>query len=243
MTILRQSVAAAKRIADAPAVANPSKISGTLARLADMRIGQMTALRTTYDRIAPVYDLLDGPYERIWKRRLRTEAFAGLNGDILDAGAGTGCNIVAYPAEARMTAVDASGAMLRKARQRAARLGRTVDLRRMDLAALAFAPAAFDAVVATFVFMCIPEAVQAAALGELARVCRADGEIRLVDYCMSDRPVVRAGMRIMSPWLKLVFDGDYRTSTHEHFEGAGLVCVEERMLFGDVVKMSRLRRA
>ncbi len=202
----------------------------------------MTALPKTYDRIAPIYDLLDGPYERLWKRRLRLDVFRGLDGDILDAGAGTGCNVFAYPRGAHITAVDASAPMLEQARLRARRVGRAIDFRHMDLTNLRFVDATFDAVVATFVFMCIPERGQLPALRELARVCKSDGEIRLVDYCMSERPLVRAGMRVMSPWLRFAFDGTYRPRTEEYFETAGLFCVHERLLFGDVVKMTILRR-
>ena len=203
----------------------------------------MTAIRKTYDRIAPIYDLLDGPYEHMWKRKLRAEVFRGLSGAILDAGAGTGCNIVAYPAGARMTAVDASEPMLQQARRRAIRAGRAVQFECMDLASLGFADASFDAIVATFVFMCIPDEGQLPALRELSRVCRPGGEIRLVDYCMSQRPVVRAGMRVMSPWLKFAFAGTYRPRTDKYYAAAGLVRTQEKPLFGDVVKLTALRPA
>ncbi len=202
----------------------------------------MSALRKTYDRIAPIYDLLDGPYEKLWKGRLRTEVFRGLSGAILDAGAGTGCNIPAYPQHAHVTAVDASEPMLMKARQRAQRLGRRVEIRREDLSAMSFADESFDAVVATFVFMCIPEEAQLAALREIARVCRRGGEIRLVDYCMSEKPALRAGMRAMSPWLKFVFHGSYQSGVEKHVDAAGLVVVARNLLVGDVVKMTVLRR-
>ncbi|MDE2362003.1 MAG: class I SAM-dependent methyltransferase [Hyphomicrobiales bacterium] len=202
----------------------------------------MTAARKTYDRIAPIYDILDSPYELTWKRRLRARVFQGLAGDVLDAGAGTGCNIVAYPPSARVTAVDASGAMLAQARARAARLRRDVEFRRMDLAKLDLPNERFDAVVATFVFMCIPENAQLAALAELARVCRMNGEIRLVDYRLSDRPLVRAGMRVMSPWLKFAFAGTYAAGVDRHFDEVGLACVDQVALVGDIVTMSVLRR-
>ena len=203
----------------------------------------MSALKKTYDRIAPIYDLLDGPYERMWKSGLRADVFEGLNGEILDAGAGTGCNIIAYPSGARVTAIDDSEAMLDRARQRATRLGRTVEFCRGDLSCMQFADETFDAVVATFVFMCIPESAQLAALREVARVCKRGGEIRLVDYCMSQRPVVRAGMRIMSPWLKFMFHGSYQAATANYFDAAGLASESQRLLMGDVVKMTVLRRS
>lgn len=202
----------------------------------------MSQLQRTYDRIAPIYDLLDGPYERLWKRGLRTEVFHGIGREILDAGAGTGCNLFAYPRNARVTAVDASEPMLAKARVRAQRLGRDVAIQRMDLTCLDFADDSFDAVVATFVFMCIPERDQLAALRQLARVCRRTGEIRLVDYRMSERLAVRAGMRVMSPWLKFVFHGSYGSGTERFYADAGLAIDREKLLFGDVVKMTVLRR-
>ena len=97
------------------------------------------------------------------------------------------------------------------------------------------------AVVATFVFMCIPDHAQLAALRELGRVCRRDGEIRLVDYRMSQKPLVRVGMRVMAPWLKFTFAGTYDARTEAYFDAAGLKCVSESNLFGDVVKMHVLR--
>jgi ubiquinone/menaquinone biosynthesis C-methylase UbiE len=201
----------------------------------------MADARRTYDRIAPVYDILDGPYEKLWKRRLRAEVFRGLRGSVLDAGAGTGCNIAAYPPDARVTAVDASAPMLARARLRAARAGVPVEFRCSDLTNLDVPDASFDAVVATFVFMCMPHPVQRAALSELARVCKPGGEIRLVDYCLSQRPLVRAGMTIMSPWLKFTFAGTYQSETERHFEAAALECIEERLIFGDVVRLTILK--
>ncbi len=201
----------------------------------------MALAQKTYDRLAPIYDILDGPYERMWKGRLRAQIFAGLSGEILDAGVGTGCNIPAYPFNAQVSAVDASAAMLEQAKARAERLGRYVSFQRMDLANLGFPDQSFDAVVATFVFMCIPDHAQLAALRELGRVCRRDGEIRLVDYRMSQKPLVRVGMRVMAPWLKFTFAGTYDARTEAYFDAAGLKCVSESNLFGDVVKMHVLR--
>ena len=200
----------------------------------------MASAQLTYDRIAPVYDVLDGAYERMWKRRLRAEVFRGLSGDILDAGAGTGCNFVAYPRGARMTAIDASAPMLARARIRAERLDLDVELAAMDMTKLDLRDASFDAVVATFVFMCIPGPQQARCLAEVARVCRPGGQIRIVDYRMSQKPLVRIAMRAMSPWLRMTFAATYEPSTAQHFAAAGLRLIEERPLFGDVVTMSIL---
>jgi hypothetical protein len=45
-----------------------------------------------YQRIAPLYDLLDLPFERWRYRALRPLLFRGLKGHLLDAGIATGRN-------------------------------------------------------------------------------------------------------------------------------------------------------
>ena len=49
-----------------------------------------------YQRIAPVYDLLDLPFEYGRYRRIRRLLFQGLSGRLLDAGVGTGRNFPFY---------------------------------------------------------------------------------------------------------------------------------------------------
>jgi len=197
--------------------------------------------RKTYERIAFLYDLLDAPYEIGWKRALRRRMFEGLQGAILDAGVGTGCNFVAYPAGVKAFGCDASAAMLERARSRADRLGLMVELRCSDLTRLDWADATFDGIVSTFVFACIEDHEQLAALTELRRVCKPDGEIRIVDYRLSQRPLVRAKQKLMSKWLSGTFAASYTPTTENYFEAAGLEVIEEKFLRSDVLKMIRLR--
>jgi ubiquinone/menaquinone biosynthesis C-methylase UbiE len=197
--------------------------------------------RTTYERIAFAYDVLDAPYEILWKRALRRRVFEGLDGAILDAGVGTGCNFDAYPEGVRASGCDASAAMLERARARAEKLGQLVDLRRCDLTRLDWQDATFDGIVATFVFACIEDREQAAALAELRRVCKPGGEIRIVDYRLSSRPLVRARQKLMSAWLNGTFAATYTPTTESYFEQAGLEVIEETFLRSDVLKMIRLR--
>ncbi len=198
--------------------------------------------RQTYERIASIYDLLDAPYEIGWKRALRRRIFEGLSGAVLDAGCGTGCNFVAYPDGVTASGCDASAAMLERARARAEKLGLLVELRRSDLTRLDWPDNRFDAIVATFVFACIEDHEQAAALSELRRVCKPDGEIRIVDYRLSPRPLVRARQKVMSAWLNGTFAATYTPTTEKYFGEAGLEVIEEEFIRGDVLKMIRLRR-
>lgn len=197
--------------------------------------------RKTYERIASIYDLLDAPLELGWKRALRRRMFDGLTGDLLDAGCGTGCNFFAFPHNTRPAGCDASAAMLNKARARAAKLGVKVDIRRSDLTRLDWADNSFDAIVATFVFACIEDHEQLAALKEVARVCRPTGEIRIIDYRLSQRPFARIRQKMKSAWLNGTFAASYTPTTESHFEAAGLEVIEEKFLRSDVLKMIRLR--
>jgi len=197
--------------------------------------------RKTYERIASIYDLLDAPYEIGWKRALRRRMFEGLHGAVLDAGCGTGCNFVAYPQGVKASGCDASAAMLERARGRAEKLGLNVELRCSDLTRLDWPDGAFDGIVATFVFACIEDHEQAAALAELRRVCKPDGEIRIVDYRLSPRRLVRARQKLMSAWLNGTFAATYTPTTENYFDAAGLELVEEKYIRSDVLKMIRLR--
>lgn len=194
-----------------------------------------------YERIAPVYDLLDGFYEISWKARLRKHAFDGLTGRVLDAGAGTGCNIPFYPHEADVMAADLSPSMLARARRRADKHGRTVTFRETDLTATGLDDDSFDAAVATYVFCVIPEEVARGALMELARITKPGGTIRILDYCESQKPMVRAWTRVMSPWLNWAFAARYTARYEQHARDAGLVLEDSRHVMGDVVKLLTLR--
>lgn len=201
------------------------------------------AIRRTYDRIAPLYDLLDGVYERSWKRRLRAELFRHATGRILDAGVGTGCNMPFYPTASQVVGVDASGRMLARAAGRARALGRRVELRRMNLLSLAFPDASFDTAAITFVLLCLPDGLQAAALAELQRVVRPGGRILILDYQLSSRPGVRLWMRCLTPWLRWAFAARFDAAVQRHVAGAGLRIARRRTFMGDGVTLLVLERA
>lgn len=197
-----------------------------------------------YERIAPVYDLLDGFYEWSWKRRLRAELFAhALPGRLLDVGVGTGCNMPLYPKDAEVVGIDASPAMLARASARAAKLGRPVELRQMNLLELAFPDQSFDTVVATFVLLCLPDELQLPALRELARVTRPGGRILLLDYHRSSRTAVRWWMQLLSTWLRWAFAARFDPTTEQHLAEAGLRTLVHGHRMGDGVTLLVLEPA
>lgn len=191
----------------------------------------------TYDRIAPLYDLLDGIYEHSWKRHLRAELFQYAKGHILDVGVGTGCNIPFYPKDSKVIGVDMSERMLERARGRARELDCSITLQSMNLFSLDFPDNTFDTITVTFVLLCLPDELQEPALKELRRVTKPDGQILILDYQMSSKPGVRLWMRCLSPWLKWAFAGRFDTSTEKHVEDAGLSITRKKTFMGDGVTM------
>jgi ubiquinone/menaquinone biosynthesis C-methylase UbiE len=71
-----------------------------------------------YQRIAPLYDLLDLPFEYGRYRRIRRLLFQGLSGRLLEAGVGTGRNFPFYPPGGKVVGIDISPAMLARADRR-----------------------------------------------------------------------------------------------------------------------------
>ncbi len=198
--------------------------------------------RATYRRIAPFYDFLDGPFERGRYAQLRGGLFAGLEGRVLDAGVGTGRNIPHYPAHADVIGIDLSAAMLVRARRRRDACARDVPLAAMDVLGTGFADASFDAVVASFLFCVIGAGQQQAALVELGRIVRPGGEIRLLDYSLSKRPVRRFVMGLWAPWVRWAYGAGFDRETHRHVEPAGLVLAENRFLIDDILRYVVARR-
>jgi len=89
-----------------------------------------------------------------------------------------------------LTGLELSPAMLALARQRAAELGREVELRTGDAEALPFEEAQFDTVVCALALCGIPD--PAAAIGEMKRVLVPGGQLLLLDHIGSTWPPVYA---------------------------------------------------
>jgi ubiquinone/menaquinone biosynthesis C-methylase UbiE len=201
----------------------------------------MTTNAARYRRIAPVYDLLDLPFEYGRYRALRPLLFDGLAGRILDAGVGTGRNMPFYPAAASVVGLDSSAAMLARAERRARQAAAQVKLRKMDVTQLAFPDRYFDAAVASFLFCVLPEDQQRAALKELGRVVKPGGLIRLLEY-VRPRGTMRGILtRLWEPWMRWAYGAGFDRRTEQHIPGAGLEIVESRFVTDDLLKLITAR--
>ena len=201
----------------------------------------MSSLLARYQRIAPYYDFLDAPFERKRYSALRPLIFAGLGGRLLDAGVGTGRNCSYYPANAEVSAIDTSPAMLSRARQRCPTVAAAGRLFQMDVTAMRFPAHSFDAATATFLFCVLPDDLQVPALRELGRVVRPGGLIRLLEYVRPHHRLRRLITRLWQPWIAWAYGASFDRNTEARVPEAGLELVESRYVVDDLVKLLTVR--
>ena len=139
-------------------------------------------------------------------------------------GVGTGRNLGRYPPGVRLTAIDASPAMLARALDRAASLGSSVDLREGDAEHLEFPDASFDTVVVTLALCTIPD--DGKAVAEIARVLRPGGTLVALEHTASPRPLVRAVQGLADP-LAGRFEADHLLRRPDALVAAAGLVVDE----------------
>lgn len=102
-----------------------------------------------WQEYAPRYDNDMVRLERMLLDDGRAWTCGQAKGDVLEVAIGTGRNLEFYPAGVSLTGLDLSPAMLDVARERAAALGRKVELREGDAHTMPFPDGSFDTVVCT----------------------------------------------------------------------------------------------
>jgi ubiquinone/menaquinone biosynthesis C-methylase UbiE len=151
----------------------------------------MTARSKRYwENAAPRYDRQMAFLEKTLIGGGRQWLARRADGRILEVAVGTGRSLPHYPAGADVTGIELSPAMLAIARQRAADLGMSADLRVGDAHVLPFADGDFDTVVCALSLCAIPDPVLA--LGEMRRVLVPGGRLLLLDHVGSTWPPVFA---------------------------------------------------
>jgi phosphatidylethanolamine/phosphatidyl-N-methylethanolamine N-methyltransferase len=201
---------------------------------------QTKITQSRYNRLAPVYDLMEWVTERSAFQGWRRDLWSRLPpGRILEVGVGTGKNIPYYPEDAKVTAIDLSEGMLSRAKQRAEILGIDADLRLMDVRRLAFPKGTFDAAVATFVFCSVPLPVEG--LQELGRAVKPGSELWFLEHVRIDKPVIGPLMDLANPLVVRMMGANINRQTVENVKRAGLTILEVEDLSGDLVKLIHAR--
>jgi ubiquinone/menaquinone biosynthesis C-methylase UbiE len=132
--------------------------------------------------------------------------FAGLGGTVLEIGPGTAPNLTYLAREVRWIGIEPNPFMHPHIRQRAARLGLSIDLRSGRGERLEVEAASVDAVISTLVLCSVADV--AATLQEIRRVLRPGGHFLFMEHVAAP-PGSRARrlQRLIRPLARCLADG------------------------------------
>ncbi len=194
------------------------------------------AIQKRYNRIAPYFEGLEAVMEGLVFKAWRKKCWEKAQGNhILEVGVGTGKNFDYYPADARITAIDFSKEMLKRATQKQNRKNIAVELDLMDVQSLYFADNSFDTVIATFVFCSVPLPLKG--LKELYRVCRPGGQVVLLEHVLSSKPALAKLMNFMNPLVLASVGANINRNTLKNVQASAFSSVHVYERSGDIIKL------
>ena len=193
------------------------------------------SLRAKYNVTAMFYDILDYPWERIY-REWRPLLLGDLRGKVLEAGVGTGRNFQHYHAGVELTGVDLSDVMLRKAARKVKKASCTIELLHDDASILSQVDSnKYDWILSTFLCCVMPDEFQPMALEQFARVLKPGGKFRFLEMIYSKNRAIRRRQDFFTPFVEKVYGARFDRKTVQYIEdSAELDITSKRFLKDDV---------
>lgn len=138
-------------------------------------------VKKTYEKYAPIYDVLFGRVLEPGRRRLCELVGQRQPARLLEIGVGTGLTLFNYPDKTSVVGIDLSADMLEQARLKMGALSRKqIELLPMDAENLDFDDASFDCVTVPYVLSVTPNPQKL--VSELRRVCKPGGDIFILNH-------------------------------------------------------------
>jgi ubiquinone/menaquinone biosynthesis C-methylase UbiE len=177
--------------------------------------------RFQHPRFARMYERMSAASDRRGTAAHRARALTGLEGRVIEVGAGNGRNFAHYPASVTEVVAVEPEDRLRALAERAARhapvpvrvvAGHAGDLPVED--------ASLDAAVASLVLCSVPSLERA--LAELRRALRPGGELRFFEHVRSANPLIGAFQGLITPlWSAAAAGCHLNRDTAAAIRGAG----------------------
>lgn len=163
-----------------------------------------TRIERIYDGIAPEWDERQGRAERkLIGDTMRHTLASHLRGNVLEIGTGTGITLRHLTSSTQVTAftgIDLSQGMLRQAKTLIPTMPFPVTLAHMNADHLDFPDATFDTVTVSLTLCTVPDPAQT--LREMARVCKPDGHIVLLEHVRAPNPLIAGLQHLVNPLQK-----------------------------------------
>jgi ubiquinone/menaquinone biosynthesis C-methylase UbiE len=150
---------------------------------------------------AAAYDPMTRSLERAILGERRARLFAGLDGQVLEVGAGTGANLPYLRRASRVVAAEPDAAMRRRLAARVAQAAVPVELSSDPAENLRYPDASFDAVVFTLVLCSVTSPDRA--LAEARRVLRPSGRLIVLEHVRGIGRLARWQDRVTPLWSLL----------------------------------------
>ena len=193
------------------------------------------SLRAKYNITAMFYDILDYPWERVY-REWRPWLLGDLRGKVLEAGVGTGRNFPHYHESVELTGVDLSDVMLRKASRKARKANCKIELLHDDASIMRLVDSnQYDWIISTFLCCVMPDEFQPMALEQFSRVLKPGGKFRLLEMIYSKDRKIRRRQEFFTSFVEKVYGARFDRKTVQYIEeSAELEITGERFLKDDV---------
>jgi SAM-dependent methyltransferase len=165
---------------------------------------------------------------------LRARVCAGLTGDVVEIGFGSGSNVPFYPAGVTgVAAIEPADLGWQLAEQRVRESSVPIQRSGLDGQRLPFPDNTFDSALSTFTLCTIPDAQ--AALLEVRRVLKPGGEFHFVEHGRAPDESVRRWQHRLEPLHRLAFGGCRLTRPiPDLITGAGFTPIEIDCFYEDV---------
>ena len=186
-----------------------------------------------YDSAAKYFDLFRAGDMRRWGQSQQA-LFKNLKGKVLYIGIGTGQEIVNFPPQLDITAVDLSYEMLRRSETRVQNYDGKIKRCQMDAQTTAFADNSFDSILTVCVLCSVKYPVPC--LQELKRVLKPEGELLMFEHVLSHNPIYALILKSMSHITEYL-EGTYLDrDTVSNVEKAGFKIHSHQNIYLDIVK-------